>query len=167
MTNAIHIIWPPDRADLPEASPEALASALTRERALRWEVLRKPLGRPPGSERFDFEDGALHLVAIASETSEVVGCVLFYPDRPTSNGAPESGRLFQMAVRPDWQRSGLGARLVTALEATVHEDGIRRVHLHARCAVEGFYSRLGYSRVGSEYEEVGIPHVGMEKWLQH
>ncbi|MBT9558031.1 MAG: GNAT family N-acetyltransferase [Myxococcales bacterium] len=166
MADVIYTLWPPGRADLTGAAPERLAQLLERERALRWEVLRRPLGRPLGSERFSFEDDALHLAAVDTETSDVVGCVLFYPDPPNALGAAESGRLFQMAVRPDRQRSGLGARLVTVLEAAIRADGVRRVHLHARCAVEGFYAHLGYHRVTDEYEEVGIPHVGMEKRLR-
>lgn len=166
MADVIHIIWPPDRADVVGVDPSRLHLLLEQERALRWEVLRKPLGRPPGSERFSFEDDALHLVAIDTETSDVVGCVLFYPDPPKPLGEAESGRLFQMAVRPDRQRGGLGARLVNALEARIRAEGGHHVHLHARCAVEGFYAYLGYQRVTDEYEEVGIPHVGMEKRLQ-
>ena len=41
------------------------------ERALRVEILRKPLGMPPGSELFPFEKESFHLVAV--DEGRVVG----------------------------------------------------------------------------------------------
>lgn len=127
------------------------------ERALRWRVLRKPLGRPPGSEVFAFEGDARHLILL--EGGEVTGCVLFHPD------GQGGGRLFQMAVREDLHRGGRGAALVRHLEAALRADGIRQVTLHARQAVSGFYEALGYAAYGEPYEEVGLPHVSMRKAL--
>jgi predicted GNAT family N-acyltransferase len=37
--------------------------------------------------------------------------------------------------------------------------------LHARATAVPFYLRLGYTVVGEPFEEVGIPHRGMEKAL--
>ena len=127
------------------------------KRALRWQVLRRPLGLPLGSEAFPFEHESLHLVLV--ERGEVVGCVLFHPDEPSG------GRLFQMAVHEDLHRQGYGARLVKRLEARLMELGVRHVHLHARASVAGFYAALGYTPFGDPYEEVGIPHVSMERLL--
>ena len=38
--------------------------------------------------------------------------------------------------------------------------------MHARMTAVGFYAKLGYTRVGDGFTEVGIPHVKMEKRLQ-
>lgn len=127
------------------------------ELALRWEVLRRPLGHPQGSERFPFEGESLHLVLF--EDGQVTGCVLFHPE------SAERGRLFQMAVRPDLHRTGRGARLVRHLEEALRARGVREVHLHARRVVEGFYAALGYAPEDEPYEEVGIPHIGMRRTL--
>jgi predicted GNAT family N-acyltransferase len=128
------------------------------ECALRYELLRRPLGHAPGSERFDFEDGSLHLVAVQDD--QVVGCVLFHPD-----GAG-GGRLFQMAVSGTLQGQGVGAKLVRHLEDRCRADGIVTIELHARKHVSGFYASLGYAPVGDEYLEVGIPHLNMHRVLQ-
>lgn len=48
---------------------------------------------------------------MALDGGRVVGCVLFHPE------GPESGRLFQMAVEPARQGSGLGTRLAAEVEA--------------------------------------------------
>ena len=108
--------------------------------------------------QFPFEAESLHLVAV--EAGQVVGCVLFHPE------GPGTGRLFQMAVEPDRQGTGLGTRLVEALEEELVRRGFREVTLHARDTAVGFYARLGYSPVGPPYVEVGIPHQNMRRSLE-
>ena len=48
------------------------------ERMLRWEVLDKPLGIPPGTEILPEELQSLHLIAL--DGKRLVGCVCFYPE---------------------------------------------------------------------------------------
>jgi len=121
-------------------------------------VLRKPLGQGPDAVTFPFEAESLHLIAL--DAGRVVGCVLFHPE------GPATGRLFQMAVEPDRQGTGLGTRLVRALEDEVSARGFREVTLHARDAAVGFYARLGYVSFGAPYVEVGIPHQNMRRALR-
>jgi predicted N-acetyltransferase YhbS len=104
-----------------------------------------------------FEKDSLHLVA--AEGDDVRGCVLFHPE----DG--RSGRLFQMAVRPELQGQGVGARLVRELEAELSRRGFTHVHLHARAQVVPFYERLGYAVYGDAFVEVGIPHRHMQRDL--
>jgi GNAT superfamily N-acetyltransferase len=119
---------------------------------LRYRVLRAPLGMARGTVGFAREDEALHV--IAEEDARVLGCVLF---------DFMSGRLRAMAVDPTQQRSGLGSRLVQRLEHEVARVGRRRVSLHARGDVVGFYERLGYVVRGEPFTEVGLVHRAMAK----
>jgi predicted GNAT family N-acyltransferase len=130
-----------------------------RELDLRWRILRKPLGHGPEAVAFPFEAESLHLIAL--EGDRVVGCVLFHPE------GPATGRLFQMAVEPDRQGTGLGTGLVRALEAEVARRGFGEVTLHARDSAVGFYARLGYEAFGEPYVEVGIPHRSMRKAVRN
>lgn len=132
-------------------------SQYAAERDLRWRLLRQPLGHARGSERFEFEHESLHL--IACEGADVVGCVLFQAD------GRGGGRLFQMAVDPTLQGSGVGRQLVEHLEARLRADGLTNVILHSRDHAIGFYERLGYACFGAPYDEVGIPHRHMQKKL--
>jgi ribosomal protein S18 acetylase RimI-like enzyme len=127
------------------------------ELELRFRVLREPLGFPRSAVTFPFEADSLHLVA--RQGGAVVGCVLFHPEDA------HGGRLFQMAVAPSLQGRGLGARLVTALEAELQRRGFTHVHLHARAPVAPFYERLGYAVYGEPFTEVNIPHLHMRKTL--
>ncbi len=121
-------------------------------------MLRKPLGQGPDAVAFPFETESLHLIAL--DAGRVVGCVLFHPE------GPATGRLFQMAVEPDRQGTGIGTRLVRALEDQVSVRGFREIILHARDAAVGFYARLGYVSFGAPYVEVGIPHQNMRRALR-
>ena len=127
-------------------------------RALRYRVLREPFGAPPGSEYFAFEPESLHLVA-HDPNGVVVACVLFHPE------SEAAGRLFHMAVSPALQRTGLGRRLVRALEEELGRRGVREVSLHARDTAVPFYERLGYTCVGEPFVEVGIVHRHMHRLL--
>ncbi|NNC88377.1 MAG: GNAT family N-acetyltransferase [Akkermansiaceae bacterium] len=123
--------------------------------ALRRRVLRDPLGifwtpeekaMEPGEWQFaGFDDGA------------VVACV----SARWLEGRRVKVR--QMAVAPDRQRSGLGRAIMGAVEARLVEEGAAGFELHAREEAVGFYEKLGYTRVGGRFEEVGIPHWKMEK----
>jgi len=132
-------------------------AAYAGELELRYRVLREPLGMSRTAVPFPFERESLHLVA--ERDGEVVGCVLFHPE--TAAG----GRLFQMAVATDHRRTGLGRRLVTALETELRRRGVRDVHLHARADVVPFYESLGYTIYGETFVEIGISHRRMRKAL--
>ena len=134
------------------------APEYAQELDLRWRVLRQPLGFAPDAVVFPFEAESLHLVAL--DAGRVVGCVLFHPE------GPRSGRLFQMAVEPDRQGTGLGTRLVRTLELEVARRGFSEVTLHARDTAVAFYAGLGYALVGPPYVEVGIPHQNMRRALE-
>lgn len=124
------------------------------ELALRYELLRKPLGMPRGSEVFPFENKSLHLVAM--ERGKVIGCVLFKREKNT-------GRLFAMAVAEKFQGKGIGRRLVSELEKHLITEGVQEIYLHARAHVTDFYKTLGYSIRGEPFIEVGIKHFLMKK----
>ena len=127
------------------------------ELELRYRVLRAPLGMTRDSVKFPFDTDSLHLVEV--DAGRVVGCVLFHPE------SERSGRLFQMAVDPTQQRTGLGSRLVRALEEELVRRGFQEVTLHARAAVRGFYETLGYSVYDEPFVEVNIPHLHMRRRL--
>lgn len=128
-----------------------------QELELRFKVLREPLGQTRADVVFPFDPQSLHLVAMKG--AAVNGCVLFHPEDKTS------GRLFQMAVEPSAQRSGIGAKLVRALESELIRRGFNSVHLHARETVVGFYERLGYQLYGEPFVEAGVAHRYMRKLI--
>jgi len=130
--------------------------AYEAERTLRAKVLREPLGLPAGCEIFPFEDEAWHLIATNSD--EVVGCLMFKPENTT-------GRMLQMAISPYHQKEGIGSKLVELLEKRLRTEGFCDVYLHARDYAVPFYERLGYTIEGEPFTEVGLRHRLMRKLL--
>ena len=91
------------------------------------------------------------------------------PDRPRRGArssaascsiprAPDTGRLFQMAVEPARQGQRPGQRgWSAALERKWPRRGFRTVTLHARDTAVGFYARLGYVVVRRALRRGGHP----------
>ena len=122
--------------------------------ALRHEVLRKPLGMIFDPSIFIEEKVDLHLVA--NHGDWLVGCMIL---TDTGNDL----KMKQVAVANKYRRCRIGARMVALAEAKAIEMGKQKMVLHARDSALDFYLSLGYSIVGDQFEEVGIPHQRMEK----
>jgi len=71
----------------------------------------------------------------------------------------------QVVVKPAFQRKSIGKGLVMYSEAWSRHHGYSEMVLHARKEAVAFYEKLGYSRTGKSFEEVGIPHWLMKKKL--
>jgi N-acetylglutamate synthase-like GNAT family acetyltransferase len=127
------------------------------ERMLRWEVLAKPLGMPPGSEALPEETQSLHLIAL--DGKRIVGCVCFHPENTTS------GRIFEMAVSEEYQGQSFGRQLLHALERMLVQRGIHNVYLYARLETEEFYALMGYESEGEVTVTMGLKQRMMKKNL--
>jgi predicted GNAT family N-acyltransferase len=106
----------------------------------------------------DWEDGTRHF-GLFDVAGDLLACVLASPL------SDDSVRIRQMAVSPASQASGLGRRLMQEAEAELYRCGVKSLSLHARDTAIGFYEKLGYSRIGDIYLELGIPHKLMGKEL--
>ncbi|MBM3938366.1 MAG: GNAT family N-acetyltransferase [Sphingomonadales bacterium] len=124
--------------------------------ALRYSVLRKPLGLVFDPSIFPMETNDTHV--IAKSGNRVVGCMIL-----TAHG--KDMKMRQVAVDPQFQRKGVGVQLVHLAEEKALNQGAETMVLHARDSAIPFYLSLGYSIVGAGFEEVGIPHHAMRKPL--
>ena len=125
--------------------------------ALRNDVLRKPLGLELTNGELEQERSDYHLVC--QDDGELVGCLVLVPQ---SNNEV---KMRQVAVSPQARGQGIGRALTRFAEAFAGGLGFERVTLHARSTAVPFYEKLGYERVGEEFEEVTIPHWSMQKTL--
>lgn len=124
---------------------------------LRDEILRKPLGLMFSQEELESERNHMHMAAYEDE--RMLGCCMLVKEDP------ETVRLRQMAVVNDVQGKGIGRALMQFAENLARDRGYKRITMHARKNAVGFYERLGYKKVGEEFEEITIPHIVMEKEL--
>ncbi|QOL16489.1 fatty acid biosynthesis protein FabY [Dickeya dianthicola] len=107
----------------------------------RWEMLRKPLHQPLGSER-DAYDALAHHQAIVDGQGNLVAV-----GRLSINADNEASIRF-LAVHPDVQRKGLGTLMAMALESVARQEGVKRVVCSAREDAMVFFSRLGFVNQG-------------------
>lgn len=128
------------------------------ERLLRWEVLAKPHGMPPGSELLPEEMQSLHMIAM--EGKRLVGCICFHPE------SVSNGRIFEMAVSEEYQGHGFGRKLLHALEQLLIQRGIHNVYLYVRPESEEFYSLMGYKPENEIVTQMGLSQRLMKKSLE-
>lgn len=131
------------------------SDAYREECELRQRVLRTPLGLNLYDEDLSRENSQLHFGLF--DGKDLVASVIAVALSPTQ------AKIRQMAVDRSQQGRGRGRQLLESLERELGRRGFSHFALHARVAAAGFYEKLGYSRTGAEFAEIGIPHIKMEK----
>ncbi len=127
---------------------------------LRYEVLRKPWGQPPGSERDEREETSIHRMIIDNKTGNALAV-----GRLQFNSEVEA-QIRYMAVVDNLQGKGLGSQIILALEDVARLKGIQRIILSARENALQFYKSNGYEIVKKTHLLFGeIQHWLMEKEL--
>lgn len=126
--------------------------------ALRYEVLRKPLGLEFLPEQLAAEWSDIHLAAFDT-SGKMVAILLLTPVND------QEVKMRQVAVATEQQGRGLGAALVAQSEELARSMNFNKMTLHARETAVPFYLRLGYEKVGDLFKEVSIPHIAMFKVL--
>ena len=124
---------------------------------LRDDILRKPLGLSFSPEELEKEK--TNLLMGAYEDDQMLGCCMLVEEEP------ETVRLRQMAVLNDLQGKGIGKALMQFAENLARDRGYKKITMHARKNALGFYEKMGYKKVGEEFQEITIPHFVMEKEL--
>lgn len=124
---------------------------------LRDDILRKPLGLGFTQDELEKEKSNIHIVAYEDE--RMLGCCMLVEEEP------QTVRLRQMAVMNDLQGKGIGKALMQFAENIARDRGYKRITMHARKNALGFYEKMGYRKIGTEFHEITIPHYVMEKEL--
>jgi predicted GNAT family N-acyltransferase len=122
---------------------------------LRREILRKPLGLDFTEDELCTENQDILLGAF--DGKEIVACCIL------SDAENQFLKLRQMAVKQELQRIGIGRSLLQFAEKTAWDKGFVGIRLHARTTARNFYEKQGYQADDKLFEEVGIPHIRMEK----
>ena len=124
----------------------------------RNRILRLPLGLNLSDE--DLRDEENQFTVVMTRDEKVLACIMLkIIDKDTI-------KLRQMAVDDSVQGAGVGAMVLSYAENFCILNNYFSIELHARKSAIGFYLKSGYSIEGTEFEEVGIPHVKMNKNLR-
>ena len=124
-------------------------------KAVRHDVFVVEQRVPADLEWDGLDAGCRHALA-EDAAGRAIGCGRLLPD----------GHVGRMAVRAEWRGQGVGAALLVRLVELARERGDARVMLNAQTHALPFYSRFGFSPVGTAFDEAGIPHQPMERVLR-
>ena len=125
---------------------------------LRNKVMRKPLGFDLRNEDLNYEKDAIMVGAYENDTIIGVGVMTY--DK-------ELFKVECLCVDFDYQKSGIGSKLLTYLEELAKQHGGKVMCLEARVSAEKFYIKHGYIGGGEAYlhEHAPVPHIAMRKRL--
>ncbi len=141
-------------------SVRTIIAATAEERAdvvrVRVAVFVDEQGIPREEEIDEHDDTAIFCAGYESSTPVAAGRLVVFDDY---------GKIGRMAVLGSHRKRGLGAAVLAALESEGAARGVRTFRLSAQLHASAFYEHAGYIRIGDVYDEVGIPHIGMEKTL--
>ncbi len=126
--------------------------------ALRYEILRKPLGLQFTPEELEQEKNDI-LIAAFEEEKMLGCCFLTAMDN-------QHVKLRQLAVQNNLQGKGIGASLMNFAENIARDRGFRTIQLNARKVALEFFEKQGYKVDGEEFIQLGIPHYLMKKKLR-
>ncbi|MGE8385794.1 MAG: GNAT family N-acetyltransferase, partial [Pseudomonas putida] len=72
-------------------------------------------------------------------------------DEVVATASLEDDVVRSVFVAPEYQRSGIGEQLMLAVENEALMRGSQRLRVPSSITAQGFYTRLGYSKVRDEY----------------
>lgn len=114
----------------------------------------------PLEDEFDQWDAlrpeAKHIVALSEELPVATSRLRFMGDY---------AKLERICILLPYRKYGLGRLLLARLEELAQAEGAEKAVLHGQVQAEGFYEKLGYTREGEPFDEDGILHVKMAKFL--
>jgi len=122
---------------------------------LRLAVLRP--GRPIESAKFPGDDAPSTRHFGAFRDGQLLGIASLYLAEMPGRKGWRAFQLRGMATAPEARGKGLGSALVHACIAFTREYGAQLLWCNARTGAVGFYQKLGFEILGSEFE---IPDVG-------
>lgn len=125
--------------------------------SVRWPVLRP--GFPRDSAIFPGDDAPETRHFGAFVDGQLVGVASTYAAPfPGDPGTSATARQLRgMATLDGFQGRGVGRAVLAACEQTARTDGATLIWCNARVSASAFYARMGWSRVGEEFD---IPTVG-------
>ena len=122
-------------------------------RALRRIVFIEEQGVSEADEVDDKDDEAIHLLATLNGKPVGSARLLVLGD---------VGKVGRVCVLAETRGTGLGAKLMqAAVDRFRNVPGVKKVNLGAQTHALGFYERLGFSAIGPEFDDAGIPHREM------
>jgi len=129
-----------------------------REQALsiRKQVFVEEQGVPAELELDAYDDKAVHWLLWRDQQPVATARLLRQENQ---------GKVGRVAVVPAWRGHGLGRKVMEEIHNWSRLQPLEKIVLDAQVQVVPFYEKLGYEPIGDLFEEAGIMHQRMVRWL--
>lgn len=124
---------------------------------VRTEGMVKGFGVPIDLE-FENDGPESNYILLLAEGLPVATC------RPRQLDA-ETAKIERVCVTESFRGKDFGKQVIQAAEQWLRERGVRRIIIHSRDQVAGFYEKLGYTADWSQVHQGFFPEVHMEKTI--
>ncbi|NEP05264.1 MAG: GNAT family N-acetyltransferase [Okeania sp. SIO2G4] len=119
----------------------------------RWLVLRAPINMEIGTEKDEYEDSALHIIAVYKQ--KIIGSARL---REMSK---ELGSIAYLCVLSEFQSQGIGTSITKKIIEIAKEKQLKHLRVMTRLSASKFYKRIGFIETGEPFQFLGIPHQFM------
>jgi predicted GNAT family N-acyltransferase len=130
---------------------------LERVFAIRHQVFVQEQGVPADEEHDSHDAQATHWLVWHQDQAVATARLVRYPE--------EQGKIGRVAVLQPWRGQKVGQTLMQAIHQWVDHQPLNKLILDAQLAVIPFYERLGYQAEGEIFDDCGILHRRMVRWL--
>lgn len=133
---------------------------------LRHRILRP--GQPVENCIYPGDDalGSFHLAVVTPDNKIICNGTFMQEGHKEFAQAKLPYRLRGMATDFDFQKQGLGRRIIEAAEVELKKRNCDLLWFNGRTSAEGFYNKLGYINIENIFEiPLAGPHKVMYKWL--
>ena len=127
------------------------------ELRLRWELVEKPKGLPPGLQILEHERESFHLIAL--EKRDLVGCIVCHPQSSTE------GKIYDITLSDEYKGQPFSRKMLTVMEEFLVHKGFSYVYILAVEEMRDFYNTLGFVPEEDPYVDFGISYQRMGKTL--
>lgn len=124
--------------------------------ALREKILRKTLGLSFTARELSREKKHIHVAGFKNK--DIIATAVLVPEGKIC-------KMQRVAVKKNYQRTGIGTQLNAFCEAYARAHGFRSIYCHARKSAIPFYQKNKYFIEGRFFNEDTLPHIKMRKHL--
>jgi ElaA protein len=130
----------------------SLTQDIAQVQAIRRIVFIEGQNVPENEEVDGRDEDALHLLLRLEDVPVGTARILIEGD---------AGKIGRVAVLDEHRGKGLGVELIKASLQVLRDHGLARAKLGAQTHAIGFYEKLGFTAIGPEFLDAGIPHRAM------
>lgn len=129
----------------------------TKAVRLREKILREPLGSKFTNEELEAEKNHIQIAGFLNNYLVATAVLVQEADKM---------KMQRVVVSESLRNQNIGSEMMSYCEKIAIERNISVIYCHARDSAVNFYLKNHYESEGEYFDEDGIPHLKMRKWIK-